>query len=348
MGPKRQVDEHEMTEGQITERARPNAAAQRAGAADTGSTRGSSDLPFADLQFAISEVFTSIQGEGKLGGVRSHFIRLNGCNLRCRWCDTPYASWDAGKEPRAQARGQLPPAPRSTPTPSPTSPLPILHDGARVPIGELLAGARASGAHHVVITGGEPLIFPHITDLCRGLMLAGLHVTVETAGTVAVGREQRSENRDQRTGNGNERSPAQQPGAAGSDALLSDLCSLISLSPKLANSTPLPGDPRDPTGAWRRRHEQRRLDFDAMQSLLDSAPDRQIKFVLTGPDDLAEIESILARLRGWAPHDILLMPEGVTVPDTETAAWVAAAAARRGWRYGRRLHIELYGNTRGT
>ena len=42
------------------------------------------------------------------------------------------------------------------------------------------------------------------------------------------------------------------------------------------------------------------------------------------------------------------MPEGVTVPDSETVRWITDAATRRGWQYGRRLHIELFGNTRGT
>src|SRR5690606_3447437 len=113
--------------------------------------------------------------------------------------------------------------------------------------------------------------------------------------------------------------------AAGGASQFSTLCSLLSLSPKLATSTPLPGDPRDPSGAWRRRHEQRRLNFPAMQALLDSAAqggDRQIKFVITSPGDLPEIESILARLTGWQPADIFLMPEGVTPPPPETVRWI--------------------------
>ena len=47
----------------------------------------------------ISEIFYSIQGEGRLSGVPSVFIRTSGCNLRCVWCDTPYTSWNPdGKE----------------------------------------------------------------------------------------------------------------------------------------------------------------------------------------------------------------------------------------------------------
>ena len=41
----------------------------------------------------IAEIFRSIQGEGRLTGTESLFVRTSGCNLRCRYCDTPYASW---------------------------------------------------------------------------------------------------------------------------------------------------------------------------------------------------------------------------------------------------------------
>ena len=45
------------------------------------------------LPMRIAEIFRSIQGEGRLTGTESVFVRTSGCNLRCRYCDTPYASW---------------------------------------------------------------------------------------------------------------------------------------------------------------------------------------------------------------------------------------------------------------
>lgn len=232
----------------------------------------------------ISETFLSIQGEGKLSGIPSFFIRASGCNLRCAWCDTPYASWNPEGEPRG--------------------------------IDDLIAAAVASGARHVVLTGGEPMMFAQVAPLAAGLRAAGLHITIETAGTIF---------RDV-------------------------ACDLMSISPKLASSTPRAGDPRDPSGAWRMRHEERRLNLDALQRLVDyfPAPRRQLKFVITGASDLAEIDGLLNRLRTWTPADILLMPEGVSPPTPEAKRWLAAECIRRGWMYCARLHIELFGNTRGT
>ena len=226
----------------------------------------------------IAETFVSIQGEGKLTGVPSWFVRLSGCNLRCVWCDTPYASW------------------------KPEGPVREVED--------LLEEARRAGVRHAVVTGGEPMIFAATESLTLGLRAAGMHVTIETAGTVF------------------------RPVAA----------DLMSISPKLRNSTP----PADAAPEWSARHEQRRTNIEALQSLLDNAPDRQLKFVVSGPDDFAEIDSILARLRSWIPTDVLLMPEGVTSPTLELKRMVADECVRRGWRYCHRLHIELYGNRRGT
>ena len=101
----------------------------------------------------ISEVFYSIQGEGSLVGVPSVFIRTSGCNLRCAWCDTPYASWNP--EGKTQA------------------------------IDELIAEVERHPTEHVVLTGGEPMIAAGIRELAAELKLLGYHLTIETAGTVA-------------------------------------------------------------------------------------------------------------------------------------------------------------------
>ena len=245
----------------------------------------SAETTAAARPLPISETFRSLQGEGALAGVPSFFIRLSGCNLRCRWCDTPYASWSPESTPRT--------------------------------LESIVAEAQASGVRHVVLTGGEPMIFDAIGPLTRRLDEAGMHLTIETAGTVV-----------------------RRPGEIA--------CHLMSLSPKLANSTPLAGDPRDPSGSWRIRHEQRRWRPAVLQELLDAWPARQLKFVVTGPADLAEIDAMLEVLHGWRPEQVMLMPEGTSTPDPDAVAWVVRQCLDRGWRYCHRLHVELFGDTRGT
>ena len=239
-------------------------------------------MPDDGAALPISESFVSIQGEGKLTGVPSWFLRLAGCNLRCTWCDTPYASWSPESVQRT--------------------------------MDDIVNEAAESGVRHAVLTGGEPMIFRQLVALTHELKRAGMHITIETAGTVTL------------------------PGVR---------CDLMSLSPKLANSTPT-NDPRDPTGRWAARHDARRLNSDALNELVASSPDRQLKFVVTGPGDLPEIESVLARVRGIRAEDIILMPEGVAVPDPKDVAWVVQTCQSRGWRYGDRLHIRLFGDTMGT
>ncbi len=100
----------------------------------------------------ISEIFVSVQGEGRFVGVPSVFVRLNGCNLRCVWCDTPYASW--------QPQGQ------------------------DYMMGGLVAQIRRNWTKHVVITGGEPLLQQGVVLLTERLREDGLFITIETAGTL--------------------------------------------------------------------------------------------------------------------------------------------------------------------
>jgi 7-carboxy-7-deazaguanine synthase len=104
----------------------------------------------------ISEIFYSIQGEGSLAGVPSVFVRTSGCNLRCAWCDTPYASWKP--------------------------------EGTEMDLEALTVAVEAfESARHVVLTGGEPMIARGIVEFSQRLQGYGYHVTVETAGTVPPG-----------------------------------------------------------------------------------------------------------------------------------------------------------------
>ena len=228
----------------------------------------------------ISEIFHSIQGEGELTGVPSVFVRTSGCNLRCNWCDTPYASWNP--------------------------------EGQQMTVDEILAVIASYPAKHVVLTGGEPMIAPGIHELAFQLQERAYHITIETAATIR---------------------PA---GIA---------CDLASLSPKLAHSAP---DARlDDT--WRKKHEELRWRPEVVESWI-AAGNYQLKFVVGGESDVTEIEELI-RETGCAvpPSKVLLMPEGTTLEVIRARAdWLSELCKARGYRYAHRLHIELYGNKRGT
>jgi 7-carboxy-7-deazaguanine synthase len=238
-------------------------------------------LPAFHLPMLISEIFYSLQGEGELTGVPSVFVRASGCNLRCNWCDTPYASWQPEGETRTVA--------------------------------EIVSEISRHPARHVVLTGGEPMIAKDIHALAAAVKnQLGHHITLETAGTVPPG------------------------GIA---------CDLASISPKLKNSAP---DARLPA-AWRERHEATRWQPEAVRAWIEAYP-YQLKFVVSGPADVDEIEALLGELGRDIPHSkVLLMPEGTTMETLRTrAAWLGELCKARGYRYAHRLHVELYGNTRGT
>lgn len=226
----------------------------------------------------IAEIFYSIQGEGKLAGTPSVFIRTSGCNLRCAWCDTPYASWSP--------------------------------EGVDMEPAQIVELALRHPSRYVVLTGGEPMIAPGVHELAARLREAGCHITIETAATI--------------------------PPAA-------IACDLASLSPKLANSRPA-GDP-----AWARRHESARWQPAVLRDWLRHCP-YQLKFVVSQPDDLDEIRRCLRELgQPVEAGDILLMPEATT-PEALLARQnaVAEMCKAEGWRYCDRLHLRLYGATRGT
>jgi 7-carboxy-7-deazaguanine synthase len=220
----------------------------------------------------IAEIFYSIQGEGSLAGVPSVFVRTAGCNLRCSWCDTPYTSWHP--------------------------------EGEDSEIPAILNRVREFNARHVVVTGGEPMIARGVGELTRGLRDQGLHITIETAGTVYK--------------------PV--------------MCNLMSISPKLKNSTP--------EGEWASRHDKLRIQIDVLKRLMDLC-EYQLKFVVSQPEDIGEIKDIIART-GADDDRVILMPEGTVPPRLrEKAIWIAELCKREGFRYGPRLHVDIWGDRRG-
>lgn len=227
----------------------------------------------------ISEIYHSRQGEGLLTGTPSVFLRTSGCNLRCGFCDTPFASWN------------------------PT--------GQQYTIQEIVHSCHQMAAEqqigHAVLTGGEPMIQKQLPELTREL---DLHITIETAGTIIC--------------------PVQ--------------CDLMSISPKLTNSTPT----RERAGEWLDKHEQTRSQPHVIQELMETY-EYQLKFVVDTPDDLAEIESYLDNLETYHEDRVLLMPQGTTTEELSARqTWLEPYCLKRGYQFSPRKHIEWYGNKRGT
>ncbi len=100
----------------------------------------------------IAEIFRSIQGEGFLTGTESVFVRASGCNLRCGFCDTRYASWEP--------------------------------EGEDLSVEEILGRVFLLNRQHVVTTGGEPMLFAELIPICQALRDRQMHITIETAGTL--------------------------------------------------------------------------------------------------------------------------------------------------------------------
>jgi 7-carboxy-7-deazaguanine synthase len=163
---------------------------------------------------------------------------------------------------------------------------------------------------HAVVTGGEPLLAPEIEPLCAGLRQRGYHITVETAATVFKPIE----------------------------------CDLASLSPKLSSSTPYQRE----GGKYALQHERLRLRPDVIQAFLDHC-DYQLKFVIDRPEDVEEVLAILSQLPEVDRSKVMLMPQGVTPADLQQRSlWLVERCKEQGFRYCPRLHIDLFGNRRGT
>lgn len=224
----------------------------------------------------VSEIFHSVQGEGLLLGVPSTFIRLSGCNLRCVWCDTPYASWRP--------------------------------EGPVVEVSQIVQEIESVGISHVVLTGGEPMIFDGAGDLCGELRAAGKHITIETAGTVFREWE----------------------------------CDLMSISPKLSHSTPI-DDPN-----WASRHEATRLNFEALSSLIESYECQLKFVVAQSSDiqEIQEILAQLPLVS--PDRICLMPEGRDSNILWQRAKELVPIAMEHGWRIAPRIQIDLFGDTRGT
>jgi 7-carboxy-7-deazaguanine synthase len=180
-------------------------------------------------------------------------------------------------------------------------------------VDQILEEVKKHPARHCVLTGGEPMIARGIHELASALRLAGYHITIETAGTIAPS------------------------GIA---------CDLASISPKLAHSTPTGGSLEK---AWIERHERTRLQPDILRDWLKHYP-FQLKFVYSQASDLKEVESLIESLAIPVPASkVMLMPEATS--ESAMAARqseLIAICLKRGFRYCDRLHIRLFGNKRGT
>jgi 7-carboxy-7-deazaguanine synthase len=181
-------------------------------------------------------------------------------------------------------------------------------------VADIMARILASGLRHVVLTGGEPFSQTASVTLAAAVRAAGLHLTIETSGAV------------------------ERPGL---------VCDLLSLSPKLAHSTP-----KRRGENLADRHNRLRYNPELLHRLITSAAgDWQIKAVVrAGNDkDISELLALLGDARVSDMSRVFLVPEGVDAAALDAGLkTLAPVCMTYGFRLGHRLHLSLYGNTPGT
>jgi 7-carboxy-7-deazaguanine synthase len=226
----------------------------------------------------IAEIYRSVQGEGLLTGTPSVFVRASGCNLRCWFCDTPYTSWRP--------------------------------EGRDLPVDEIVAQVEEWDTEHIVLTGGEPMLFAELIPLSVRLKAIGRHITIETAGTL----------------------------------YLPVTCDLLSISPKFASSAPR----ADENPPWHRRHQRERHRPNVIRRLV-SDYEYQIKFVIDTRADLEDVAAYLAEFPEIARERVLLMPQGTDQQELEArTAWLRPYCDEEGLNFCPRKQIEWFGPVRGT
>jgi len=104
------------------------------------------------MNYHITEIFNSIEGEGRRAGQTATFIRLTGCNLRCTYCDTVYS----------------------------------YENGAITSLGEIIETYKKAGIPRVTLTGGEPLAHQGVETLIQTLLEQGAEINIETNGSIDI------------------------------------------------------------------------------------------------------------------------------------------------------------------
>jgi len=211
-----------------------------------------------------------------LAGVPSVFVRLAGCPLCCKWCDTKYA-WDE-------------------------------EAGAIYSIEKIVEAVQQYQGKFLVITGGEPMINSDLPQLVRKLKALGKHITVETAGIAYI---------------------PEMP------------CDLMSISPKLSNSTP---DETELAAI----HEDSRLDLAVLRKLIGNYK-YQLKFVVDSQTDLPEIQQTIEEIENVDLEKVMLMPQARTREELLIKSPIVADMCKRtGFAFCHRLQLLLWNNRRGT
>lgn len=265
----------------------------------------------------VVEMFTSIQGEGKYSGVPSHFVRVSGCNLRCVFknsiCDTPYSSFKPEKS--------------------------IAKDMDDLVNQFKEMQKKFSHVKHLVITGGEPLMYKKDLEEFLGRIYDdSMVITVETNGTY----------------------PILNPLTSGFKI------ALYSVSPKLSTSVGQVGQYGDfkVTQEMINKHNKERINCKNLVDIAMDSNDYQFKFVYSDPSCVDEILDIYNRMGAivdkmddysrmyyFKTHPnkhTMLMPEGTT---EEMLAGkrqeIADICVKHGWSYSDRMHIIIWGDKRG-
>ena len=280
------------------------------------------------------EIFASLQGEGRSAGLPCTFVRLSRCNLACQWCDTAY-TWRFEGDNRPHRDG-----------------LRFDRKANQITLSEEDVAARimALGGNRLVITGGEPLLqgaalarmvslLPRADGAAKSLLPRVGGGLVPASAEAAQGPRLRGEAREETARVPRLRGEAQgiaieieTNGTVEPHPELDALVSQYNVSPKLS-------------------HSGNAADIALISERLlawANEPKAHFKFVISAPEDLAEVLDLIDRY-ALPKARVQLMPEGTTSAVLRTRElWLAPLCLQHGLGLSDRLHIHLYGDSRGT